>query len=151
MRGDSVGGRFVCVHAADNSFPKWLEYNIMIGVGGWGGRNANSGPMLRCATARLRRIPRAVAGPTARISPSWSRMRDPEHVILNGLPSRWLHAGDELYATLCGPAENVTILATARSDVTHENEPMLMVITYGQGPGSTRIWPPSSWRLSPSE
>src|ERR1700730_13077156 len=23
------GGGFVCVHAADNSFPKWLEYNKM--------------------------------------------------------------------------------------------------------------------------
>ncbi|MEZ5304292.1 MAG: ThuA domain-containing protein [Verrucomicrobiales bacterium] len=30
------GGAFVCVHAANNSFPKWLEYNQMIGIGGWG-------------------------------------------------------------------------------------------------------------------
>src|SRR5207247_7235398 len=33
------GGGFVAVHAADNSFPDWLEYNRMIGVGGWGDRN----------------------------------------------------------------------------------------------------------------
>src|SRR5687767_11256172 len=32
------GGGFVSVHAADNSFPKWKEYNEMIGVGGWEGR-----------------------------------------------------------------------------------------------------------------
>ena len=33
------GGGFAPVHAADNSFPEWLEYNRMIGLGGWGGRN----------------------------------------------------------------------------------------------------------------
>ncbi len=34
-----AGGGFVSVHAADNSFPTWLEYNKMIGLGGWGDRN----------------------------------------------------------------------------------------------------------------
>ena len=29
------GGGFVSVHAANNSFPDWKEYNDMIGVGGW--------------------------------------------------------------------------------------------------------------------
>ncbi len=33
------GGNLVVVHAADNSFPAWKEYNRMIGLGGWGGRN----------------------------------------------------------------------------------------------------------------
>src|SRR5436305_623274 len=33
------GGGFVSVHAADNAFPKWAEFNQMIGVGGWEGRN----------------------------------------------------------------------------------------------------------------
>ena len=32
------GGGFVSVHAADNAFPNWREYNLMIGVGGWRGR-----------------------------------------------------------------------------------------------------------------
>src|SRR5262249_42875258 len=41
------GGGFVCVHAADNSFPSWPEYNEMIGIGGWEGRNEKSGPYLR--------------------------------------------------------------------------------------------------------
>ena len=30
------GGGFVSVHAADNSFPDWKEYNEMIGLGGLG-------------------------------------------------------------------------------------------------------------------
>ncbi|MEC8928602.1 MAG: ThuA domain-containing protein, partial [Verrucomicrobiota bacterium] len=38
------GGRFVVVHAADNSFPNWHEYNKMIGLGGWGGRTEKHGP-----------------------------------------------------------------------------------------------------------
>ena len=38
------GGGFVVVHAADNSFGNWKEYNEMIGLGGWGGRNEGSGP-----------------------------------------------------------------------------------------------------------
>ena len=41
------GGGLVSVHAADNSFPQWVEYNKMIGLGGWGGRNEKSGPMVR--------------------------------------------------------------------------------------------------------
>ena len=31
------GGGLVVLHAADNAFPGWAEYNEMIGVGGWGG------------------------------------------------------------------------------------------------------------------
>src|SRR4051812_19187038 len=41
------GGGFVSVHAADNAFPDWKEYNLMIGLGGWGDRNEKSGPYLR--------------------------------------------------------------------------------------------------------
>ena len=38
------GGGLVVVHAADNSFGDWKEYNEMIGLGGWGGRTKQSGP-----------------------------------------------------------------------------------------------------------
>ena len=38
------GGSLVVVHAADNSFPQWKEFNEMIGLGGWGGRNEKDGP-----------------------------------------------------------------------------------------------------------
>ena len=40
------GGNLVVVHAADNSFPNWKEYNEMIGLGGWGGRNEKHGPYI---------------------------------------------------------------------------------------------------------
>jgi len=45
-----------------------------------------------------------------------------------------MHTKDELYATLRGPAENVTVLATANSDVTHAQEPMLNGHLLRQGP-----------------
>ena len=41
------GGGLVIYHAADNAFPKWQEWNEMIAIGGWGGRNEKSGPMVR--------------------------------------------------------------------------------------------------------
>jgi hypothetical protein len=41
------GGGLVVVHAADNSFPEWPEYNKMIGLGGWGNRDEKAGPYIR--------------------------------------------------------------------------------------------------------
>jgi uncharacterized protein len=40
------GGGLVVVHAANNAFPEWPEYNEMIGLGGWGDRNEASGPFV---------------------------------------------------------------------------------------------------------
>ena len=130
------GGGFVAVHAANNSFPNWPEYNKMIGVGGWGGRNAKSGPMLLWRNGKIERV--AGSGGGGSHGPYHEfpvDTRDADHPITKGLPARWMHTGDELYATLRGPGENVKVLATAHSAKggPGEHEPMLMVIDYGRG------------------
>jgi type 1 glutamine amidotransferase len=53
------------------------------------------------------------------------------------MPDKWMHAEDELYSTLRGPAKNMTIPATAGADPaqkgTGENEPMLFTVRHGKG------------------
>ncbi len=38
------GGGVVVFHAASSAFPKWKEFNEIVGLGGWGGRDERSGP-----------------------------------------------------------------------------------------------------------
>jgi type 1 glutamine amidotransferase len=127
------GGGFVSYHAADNAFPDWPEYNVMIGVGGWGGRNEKSGPYLRLRTQGW--IKDLTAGPGGGHGPQHEFLVESraDHPIVRGLPAKWLHAKDELYHGLRGPAENVTVVASAMSAATKENEPVLMTIPYGKG------------------
>jgi type 1 glutamine amidotransferase len=134
----SGGGGLVIYHAADNAFPKWKEYNEMIAIGGWGGRNQESGPYLRWRDGRVVRddVPGRGGGHGPRHD-FQVVVRDSEHPITNGLPPVFMHYSDELYSWLRGPAKNVTVLATAFSDAekrgSGEHEPMLMAIRFGKG------------------
>ncbi len=132
------GGGFVSVHAADNSFSAWPEYNAMIGVGGWGGRNEKSGPYVRFKDGKfIRDESPGKGGSHGAQHPFVVTVHDKEHPITKGLPEKWLHAQDELYDRLRGPAKNMNVLATAFADPkkggSGENEPQLMVIDYEKG------------------
>jgi len=134
------GGGFVVYHAADNSFPNWEAYNLMIGLGGWnrGHLPATAGKYLYWEDGKA--VTSSEGARRGNHGPQWAfliEVRDTEHPITAGLPLAFRHCRDELYDYMWGPAENATILATAHADRERggngRHEPMLLAISYGKG------------------
>ncbi|MBS1811679.1 MAG: ThuA domain-containing protein [Acidobacteria bacterium] len=132
------GGGLVIVHAANNAFGKWKEFNEMIGIGGWRGRDENSGPLWFYKDGKLMsdNAPGKAGNHGAR-QPYQITLRDTTHPITKGLPKVWMHQGDELYTNLRGPGKNMNVLGTSFADPsnrgTNRDEPLLMSLSYGKG------------------
>jgi hypothetical protein len=127
------GGGLVVYHAANNALLHWSAYNDMIGLG-W--RDKNFGPEL--AVAPDGQVVRIASG--TGLDPGHGPRHYFEVYVLNGqypvtrgLPPAWIQPSEQLTHGQHGPAEGLTVLTYAASEISHQNEPMDWVRNYGQG------------------
>ena len=127
------GGGLVIFHAANNAFLNWPEYNEMIGLG-W--RDKSFGPGLAVGlNGEVVTIPKGSG-----LGPGHGPRHDfevftlaKEHPITAGLPAHWMHRSEQLTHGQHGPAQGLTILTYAFSEISRQGEPMDWVRQYGRG------------------
>lgn len=127
------GGGLVVFHAANNAFLEWPAYNEMIGLG-W--RDPSFGPGIAIGPGgSILRIPQGKGLP-----PGHGPRHDfelfvlePRHPITQGLPPHWSHPSEQLTHGQHGPAEGLTILTYAFSEISQQGEPMDWIRQYGKG------------------
>ena len=146
------GGGLVLVHAANNAFGDWDAFNEMIGLG-W--RKAGFGDCVKWEEREGRPIV-TCAGCNSGHGAKHAfevRVRAADHPIMRGLPPGWMHAKDELYHNMRGPAKNLRVLSTAFSDPktngTGEHEPVTWEVAFGEGrvivTTMGHFWPRQDW------
>jgi trehalose utilization protein len=139
------GGGAIVIHAANNSFNGWKEFEQMVGLL-W--RDPKSGYSLYVDDH----------GKVVRVEPGEGRgmghgsqydwvmtTQESDHPITKGMPLHWMHKKDELYHGQRGPAENIHILLSAYSDPaperrgTGKNEPIVWWVPFGKGKVVTNL------------
>ena len=144
-----AGGGVIIFHAANNAFLHWDAYNEMIGLG-W--RDKTFGPGLAVADdGRTVTIPKGTGmnpghGPRHDFQ---MRVVDPSHPITKGIPQFWMHPSEQLTHGQHGPAQGLTILTSAYSKDSLQNEPMDWVRNYGKGRVYTTMLG-HSWKNEPN-
>ena len=137
------GGGFVGVHAANNPFVDWKEYNEIIGLG-WRAADFGRRVMIDDATGAISfEPPGGTPAGHGRRHPFLVTVRAPEHPIMKGFPKRWLHGKDELYHAQRGPNVELNILSTAfsakESGGSGDHEPTTWTTRYGKGRAVTTV------------
>lgn len=127
------GGGLIVLHAANNAFLLWPEWNEMIGLG-W--RNKDFGPGLYVAAdGSVETVPQG-SGLNPGHPPRMDftvRVVAPDHPITRGMPKTWVQPSEQLTHGQHGPAHGLTILTCADSPVSQHCEPMDWVRAYGEG------------------
>lgn len=131
------GGGMVLYHAADNAFPDWEEFNRVAALGGWGGRDERSGPYLYWMDGALvKDTAKGPGGSHGAQREYQMNARNAGHPVVKGLPARWMHATDELYDRMRGPANVRDLLYTAYADPDQggsgREEPLVFTVDYGK-------------------
>lgn len=130
------GGGVIVYHAADNAFAGWEEFNKIIALGGWEGRDENSGPYyyLVDGKAVLDNSPGS-GGSHGEQREFPVTQRSSEHPIIKGLPKVWMHAQDEMYDRMRGPANIKDLLysghAIKERGGSGREEPLVFTVDYG--------------------
>lgn len=130
------GGGVIVYHAADNAFSGWEEFNRIIALGGWEGRDENSGPY--CYIVDGKPVLDSAPGPGGSHGEQREypvNCRDSEHPVVKGLPEIWMHAQDEMYDRMRGPANIKDILYSGYADPDRggsgREEPLVFTVDYG--------------------
>ena len=131
------GGGIIVYHAADNAFVKWDEYNKIIALGGWEGRNEQSGPYVYVKDGQIVRDTSPGGG--GNHGPQHQYVLDAydtTHPIMKGLPIHWKHAQDELYEKMRGPGNIKSLFYTAYASPSQRGsgreEPQVFTVDYGK-------------------
>jgi len=137
------GGGVVAIHAANNAFAGWKEFEDMLALL-WRGQGYGASLYVDDQGNVVREGPGEGRGMGHGSQYDWMMTtRDTGHPITKGMPLRWQHRMDELYHGQRGPAEDVHILLTAFSDPnrggTGKHEPIVWWVPYGQGKVVTNL------------
>jgi len=130
------GGGVFLVHAANNAFRNWNEFNDIIGMG-WRPHLFGKALKIEPDTGKVFWDKEARSSGHGSKHAFQVAVRQPQHPIMQGLPEVWMHGKDELYHDMRGPAKDITILSSAYSDPkqrgTGKHEPITWEVKYGKG------------------